>query len=471
MSSQRLQAQRSRNRPATASQLVTNLDGSSDMGSVTNRNSVSSNMTAQPGPEIFKWKNNMLRSNTDRPEREYQRSVTESPTGDATIHSTGGSERPLNRNVIGTSMLQPNAERDRKYDNKEASPAQRSPRSFRPSFLLPTKTAIPPRKGQFSHERLSSSNSSRRSINAKALPETAHKPRYNYEYFPGNTIFCWGGRLQNTRDRPINIISGILVVVPSILFFACSAADKPDDPLTLGPPTTDWVRVKSWMPGTSAMDVPTKYCKSCNIWRPLRCHHCRICDNCIETQDHHCVWINNCVGRRNYRYFFTFVSTSTLLGVYLAFASLGHCLRYKSDQGVSFAQSIDKQRLPFAMFLYGLVATPYPACLWAYHLYLTGRGETTREYLNSHKFLKKDRHRPFSQGNFLKNWLAVLLKPRSPTYYDFRKEHEEGDCRFGDLRGSWMAISVPKQQEGSGMELKEVGGTKTGFPSAFSGEV
>ncbi|KAL8930528.1 MAG: hypothetical protein Q9208_000712 [Pyrenodesmia sp. 3 TL-2023] len=247
--------------------------------------------------------------------------------------------------------------------------------------------------------------------------------------------------------------------------------ENSDDPLTLGPPTTDWIRVKSHLPGTSAMDVPTKYCKTCNIWRPLRCHHCRICDNCIETQDHHCVWINNCVGRRNYRYFFTFVSTGTLLGIFLSLASLGHCVQYRSDQGISFAQSVTIQRVPFAMFLYGLLAAPYPACLWAYHLYLMARGETTREYLNSHKFLKKDRHRPFSQGNFLRNWTVVLLRPRPPTYLHFKKEYEEGDRRFGERRGQRIAALAPGQQGGGGMEMQDVGRTRPSFqgPTSLKG--
>lgn len=220
------------------------------------------------------------------------------------------------------------------------------------------------------------------------------------------------------------------------------------------------------------MDVPTKYCKTCNIWRPLRCHHCRICDNCIETQDHHCVWINNCVGRRNYRYFFTFISTGTLLGIFLSFASLGHCVRYKTDQGITFSQSIDQQRVPFAMFLYGLLAAPYPACLWGYHLYLMGRGETTREYLNSHKFLKKDRHRPFSQGNWPKNWLVVLLRPRPPTYLHFKKAYEEGDRRFGERRGERTAPLALEQQGGGGggggMEMQVVGGMKPSFQGPTS---
>jgi palmitoyltransferase ZDHHC9/14/18 len=44
----------------------------------------------------------------------------------------------------------------------------------------------------------------------------------NYEYFEGNTIFFLGGRLQNSRDRPINIATGVFLVLPVVLFFVYS---------------------------------------------------------------------------------------------------------------------------------------------------------------------------------------------------------------------------------------------------------
>lgn len=178
------------------------------------------------------------------------------------------------------------------------------------------------------------------------------------------------------------------------------------------------------------MDVPVKYCKTCNIWRPPRCYHCRWCDNCVETLDHHCVWLNNCVGRRNYRYFFTFVSSSTLLALFLVGASLAHILVYRAQQGISFGAAIDQWRVPFAMVIYGVLGAPYPASLWSYHVFLMSRGETTREYLASKKFLKADRHRPFTQGNILRNWIAVLCRPRPPTYLQFKRPYERGDQRL-----------------------------------------
>ena len=228
-----------------------------------------------------------------------------------------------------------------------------------------------------------------------------------------------------------------------------------DDPLTLGPAMTEWTMVKSSGSARTAMDVPTKYCKTCSIWRPPRSHHCRICDNCIETQDHHCVWLNNCVGRRNYRYFFTFITSGTLLGMFLTFASLGHCLRYQASVGSSFSEAIGEWRVTFAMFVYGLLVTPYPACLMTYHIFLLGRGETTREYLNSHKFVKSDRHRPFDQGKFVRNWIVVLFRPRPPTYLRFKDKFSEGDQRFGARTGKRESSAIT-QQKGRGMEMHKI---------------
>ena len=219
----------------------------------------------------------------------------------------------------------------------------------------------------------------------------------------------------------------------------------------------------------AAMEVPTKYCKSCNIWRPPRAHHCRVCDNCIETQDHHCVWLNNCVGRRNYRYFFVFVCATTLLGLFLLGASLAHLLVWRAQNGASFGEPIDRWRVPFAMCIYGLLGWSYPFSLGVYHLFLVGRGETTREYLNSHKFLKKDRHRPFTQGSVLKNWIAVLQRPRPPTYLHFKRRYEEGDQRFGPRRDKRTAPLAPEQQ-GGGVEMQDVRGSEAfQGPSSRSG--
>lgn len=189
-----------------------------------------------------------------------------------------------------------------------------------------------------------------------------------------------------------------------------------------------------------------------------------MCDNCVETADHHCVWLNNCVGRRNYRYFFAFVSSATFIAAYLVGASLAQILVYKSKNKVTFQQAINHDPVPFAMVIYGFVGFLYPAALMGYHIFLMARGETTREFLNSHKFLKKDRYRAFTQGNWARNWLVVLCRPRPPTYYRFKKQYVEGDQRLG-IRTSERRKAAGDDQT-QGMELQDV--PSTGFQGPVS---
>ena len=93
-----------------------------------------------------------------------------------------------------------------------------------------------------------------------------------------------------------------------------------------------------------------------------------------------------------------------------------------------------------------------------YHLFLMARGETTREYLNSHKFIKSERHRAFTQENIIKNWIVVLCRPRPPTYMHFKRKYEEGDQRFGERRGKKAATIVKAADEGApGVEMQKLG--------------
>ncbi|KAF2104395.1 zf-DHHC-domain-containing protein [Rhizodiscina lignyota] len=461
---------------------------------------------------------------TDVTEHDGQDRATTNPSPDNadTVRSQGESIAPL-RKPSGLTHL--NIEKANRNGSASHLPTPtKSPRSFRSSFAIPSrrsKTGHSSLQHQHGHEKLSSTASSPH----MALPEpqkTQIKRELgkNYEYFTGNTVFFWGGRLQNTRDRPINIATGILALLPAGLFFGFSApwlwlnvspaipiifayiflicissflhasATDPgilprnlhpfppsapnEDPLTLGPPTTEWTMVVSAISASAAMEVPTKYCKSCNIWRPPRAHHCRVCDNCVETQDHHCVWLNNCVGRRNYRYFFAFVTSGALLGLYLFAASLAHLLIWKEREHKGFGDAIGRWRVPFAMVIYAVLVTPYPLSLWGYHLFLMARGETTREYLNSHKFMKKDRHRPFTRGAWIKNWVAVLARPRPPTYLHFKQQYIEGDQRFGDRKGhrtaplrrefqggrSLATANRANGTNGNGVEMQDIGGSR-----------
>ncbi|ETI23952.1 hypothetical protein G647_05759 [Cladophialophora carrionii CBS 160.54] len=496
MSSQRLQAQRLRRPPGSRTMQnpapIPDGDGDEDARSVA---------SSRQGPFHA-----MPRSHRPAPSITTEYTQSEAPdTPDAASPDFASHHEADTQLVNGATAQKPRrpSRLNIATTNKAGEAPQKSPLSFRSGLSLGSKHRL-----EAGHQQLSSN------VTSPAYPpdsnaEVAKKSALgkNYEYFEGNTIFWLGGRLQNARDRPINIATGVLLVLPAVLFFVYSAPwlwhhvspavpvifaylfficlssflhaslvdpgvfprnihpfppEENSDPLALGPPTNDWVMVRLATSQTAAMDVPVKYCKTCNIWRPPRCYHCRVCDNCVETLDHHCVWLNNCVGRRNYRYFFAFVTSATLLGLYLAFASLGHVLAYHRQRNVSLGTAIDRNRVPFAMFIYGLLGFAYPFALWVYHLLLVGKGETTREYLASRRFPKAERHRPFTQGNFIKNWITVLARPKPPTYLHFKKKYEEGDQRFGARRGDRQAKLTAEAKNGE-MEMKPVQGSQKTF--------
>ncbi|KAI0454090.1 palmitoyltransferase ERF2 [Xylaria acuta] len=419
--------------------------------------------------------------------------ATTSPThGHYPTASVTDSVSPLHRQQAKEKGLSLNLDKSSSYRSAGSPPSPaKTPHSFRSSLFMSgmgDSGASRPNHDMHGVEKLSSGASTPqmtpRPPNAAGTNAGERHPNSqlgrNHEYFEGNTVFCLGGRLQNTRHRPINIGTGFLIVLPTALFFGACAPylwrhlspavpilyayiflisissflrasvsdpgilprnlhqfpppDENEDPLRLAPPTNDWTLIKSAESSIAAMEVPTKFCKSCNIWRPPRAHHCRLCDNCVETQDHHCVWVNNCVGRRNYRYFFTFVTSTTVMGLYLIGVCLAQIVIYSRREDVSFGQAAGHFRIALTLVIYGVIGILYPVALTGYHLFLMARGETTREFLNSHKLLKQDRYRAFTQGSMWRNWVVVLCRPRPPTYYRFKDRYEEGDQRFGERR-------------------------------------
>jgi len=422
----------------------------------------------------------------------------------------------------------------------------KSPRSFRASLRLNSRGSKDPerrRPGLGQHEKLHSDPSSPNddektktfhgALPPPTKPDRGGKGR-NYEYYAGNTLFFLHGRCLNTKAKPLNLATFLLTTLPAVLFFIFSAPwlwhhispalpiivayiyflalssflhaafsdpgilprnlhphppnpAEERDPLTLGPPTTEWVMVKTFAPTptsdpeqqqqhpsptntailTTAMEVPTKYCKTCAIWRPPRAHHCRICDACIETQDHHCVWLNNCVGRRNYRYFFAYVGFASLFAVLLLSSTITHVACYARDHHISFSVALQHGgtgvRVSFGLFLYACLALPYPGSLFAYHVFLLARGETTREYLNSHKFLPRDRHRPFRQVGLGRNWSAVLCRPRGEGYMEFERRYQgDGGRRFGYEGRGGAGMRGVYSLGGGGVEMEELGGKREG---------
>jgi palmitoyltransferase ZDHHC9/14/18 len=161
-----------------------------------------------------------------------------SPTqGHGPSGSLSESVRPLQRKKLEGGGLSVNIDKSRAYGVSSGnipSPA-RTPRSFRSSFLHPkgegsgdgSNRSMPGAEklaSNASSPQFTPTASSSRDNKAKIAKAKASSAGRNYEYFEGNTVFCIGGRLQNTRHRPINIATGTLTVIPCVFFFVFSAS-------------------------------------------------------------------------------------------------------------------------------------------------------------------------------------------------------------------------------------------------------
>jgi len=88
-------------------------------------------------------------------------------------------------------------------------------------------------------------------------------------------------------------------------------------------------------------------CDSCNIEKPARSKHCRTCDHCVEKFDHHCIWLNQCVGRRNYKWFLSFLFLHILICIYGSFAGVAVFygeMEKRNKEGVMFYNKVTGEK-------------------------------------------------------------------------------------------------------------------------------
>lgn len=142
------------------------------------------------------------------------------------------------------------------------------------------------------------------------------------------------------------------------------------------------------LPGYQNSTVQVKYCATCGIWRTPRVSHCAVCDNCVELHDHHCIWLNNCIGRRNYRYFIAFVSSTTSISLYLTALSIYHIVRYWQllEPRVSFVRSLRSTPVGLLLAIVGFFGFLYPCLLFLVHFYFMCIGKSTHEVVSIQSF-------------------------------------------------------------------------------------
>lgn len=172
--------------------------------------------------------------------------------------------------------------------------------------------------------------------------------------------------------------------------------------------------------------VKLKYCYTCKIFRPPRASHCSICDNCVDRFDHHCPWVGNCVGKRNYRYFYLFTLSLSLLTIYIFAFDIVHVVLRSVDSG--FVNTLKETPGTVLEVLVCFFTLWSVVGLTGFHTYLISLNQTTNEDIKGSWSGKNRVQNPYSHKNIIKNCCEVLCGPTYPSVLDRRGLMLEDSC-------------------------------------------
>ncbi|XP_042498604.1 probable protein S-acyltransferase 7 [Macadamia integrifolia] len=258
-------------------------------------------------------------------------------------------------------------------------------------------------------------------------------------------------------------ISDIFTIYIIILLFLTSGRDPGIIPRNPHPPeleddgdasslSTDWAGNQSGAPSlpptkdviVNGTVVKVKYCHTCMLYRPPRCSHCSICNNCVERFDHHCPWVGQCIGKRNYRFFFMFVSSSTMLCLYVFAFCWVNIRKIMEVHHCNLWKALMKSPVSGILILYTFVAAWFVGGLTTFHLYLICTNQTTYE---NFRYRYDGKRNPYNLG-WVHNVREIFFSKIPISKNNFRaKVQEDSSTAFNASlsMGRVMSPEMPKR--------------------------
>lgn len=165
-----------------------------------------------------------------------------------------------------------------------------------------------------------------------------------------------------------------------------------------------------------------KYCDTCNFFRPPRASHCHVCDRCVEIHDHHCPWLSNCVGSRNYRVFFVFLWSVSLLCIYAWTMSLFHLVTAASITGTDFATVVGGTPGTILLLFFTFVMSLSLVGMGFYHCRLAAMNMTTHEQIRYSLARDQVPHVYGENNTMLRNCQMALCRPLTRPHPSVEQE-------------------------------------------------